>query len=189
MANIAFTAPPAASWRPLARVEAALAGALDAERGRWFYWLPVFFACGIGAYFALPFEPPLLAALAVLAGAAGVRVFLRRDLFAFLIGSALLAGACGFAIAKLRADFAAAPLIAKSVAVKLEGWVEKWEQTSPKRGRLTMLVRSAEGASRGSNPASRSHHGERRVRPADRRRNRCPRRAHAAPRTGRAARA
>ncbi len=154
MANIAFeeqwrvreAAAPRTRPGVGARLGAALVSALDQERGRWIYWLPVLFACGIGLYFTLPYEPPTLAAVGALIGASAMRVFLRRGFFAFLAGSMLLTMACGFAAAKFRSDFVAAPLIAKSTATKkLEGWVERWEQTSAKRGRLTLLVSSAEG--------------------------------------------
>ncbi len=153
MANIAFeelwrvrgAATPWGRPKVSARFGAALVNALDAERGRWFYWLPVLFACGIGFYFALPNEPSTAAAVAALIGAGAIRVFLRRELFAFLAGSMLLTIACGFAAAKFRSEFVAAPLILKSTATKkLEGWVERWEQTSVKRGRLTLLVFRAE---------------------------------------------
>ena len=36
-----------------------LRGALEAERDRWFLWLPLLFGVGIGLYFTLLFEPPL----------------------------------------------------------------------------------------------------------------------------------
>jgi len=66
----------------------------------------------------------------------------------------LLTVACGFAAAKFRSDFVAAPLILKSTSTKkLEGWVERWEQLSPKRGRLTLLVWKTEGVE----PAQQPH--------------------------------
>lgn len=45
--------------RALATAGRALATELDAEQGRWFLWIPVFFGAGVGAYFALPAEPDL----------------------------------------------------------------------------------------------------------------------------------
>jgi competence protein ComEC len=112
-----------------------LARQLDGEHGRWFLWLPVWFGAGIGVYFALPFEPPLIMALAALVFAAAVRVFIRASLAAFIIGSILLCMACGFAAIKLRCEWVAAPVLDRTVKVKiLEGWAELWEQQQPKRG-------------------------------------------------------
>ncbi|MDX2265698.1 MAG: ComEC/Rec2 family competence protein [Hyphomicrobiales bacterium] len=137
---------PAALHRRAQGWRAALTDALDAEAGRWFYWLPVAFAAGVGAYFTLPVEPHGGVAVAALMIAAAMRVVCRGELFAFLITSVILACACGFAAAKARTMWAAAPVIEKSVSTtKLSGWAEKWEQISPKRGRLTLLVADVEG--------------------------------------------
>lgn len=46
------------------RLPASLARTLAAERGRWMLWSPVGFGAGIGAYFALPFEPRPVSLLA-----------------------------------------------------------------------------------------------------------------------------
>ena len=52
---------------------AALEQALDAERGRWFLWLPVLFGLGIALYLGAPAEPPVLLA----AGTALLALVLR----------------------------------------------------------------------------------------------------------------
>src|ERR1043166_5020162 len=44
---------------------------------RWFLWLPVFFAAGIIAYFALSNEPQPRVAAALVLGAIGIRLVLR----------------------------------------------------------------------------------------------------------------
>ena len=50
-------------------VQRALAGGLaqrlEAERARWFVWLPVAFGIGIAGYFSMPTEPSLAATLAL----------------------------------------------------------------------------------------------------------------------------
>ncbi len=136
-----------------AGLSATLARTLDAERGRWFFWLPVWFGAGIGVYFALPFEPPLVMALAALVLAAALRVFIRTSLTAFIAGSILLAMACGFAAIKLRSEWVAAPVIDRTVRTKaLEGWVELWEQMHPKRGRVTLRVHRIEGLAPDATP-------------------------------------
>lgn len=45
------------------RALAPLLRRLEAERERWFFWVPVFLGMGIGLYFWLPHEPSLMAAL------------------------------------------------------------------------------------------------------------------------------
>src|SRR5438093_13483887 len=57
---------------------AATARALEAESDRWFLWLPVLFAGGIVAYFALSNEPdPRVAVALVLAAIGGLCLALR----------------------------------------------------------------------------------------------------------------
>lgn len=47
----------------LGRIRPALDRLLDGERDAFFYWTPVLFGAGIGIYFSLPFEPPILYSL------------------------------------------------------------------------------------------------------------------------------
>jgi competence protein ComEC len=130
----------------MAWASALLLAQLDRERGRWFFWIPVFFGAGIATYFALPEEPPLLLAVAGLMASLALRIFMRGSLLLFLLGSIVLAVACGFAAAKLRALWVAAPIVhAQTKTERLAGWVERWEQTSPKRGRATLRVISVDG--------------------------------------------
>ncbi|MGH7124343.1 MAG: hypothetical protein ACREFI_08235, partial [Stellaceae bacterium] len=49
----------------LAALVGASARALEAEQDRWFLWLPVLFAAGILAYFALADEPQSRLAVAL----------------------------------------------------------------------------------------------------------------------------
>ena len=51
---------------------AAVGRALAVESDRWFLWLPVFFAAGIIAYFALSNEPQPRVAAALVLGAIGI---------------------------------------------------------------------------------------------------------------------
>jgi competence protein ComEC len=100
------------------------------ERERWPLWLPVFLATGIGIYFALPFEPARLLVVCVALACVGCVVAYRhvanpalRALFA-----ALAALAFGFASAKARTEWVAAPVLQHRIGpVVLEGRVEAAE--------------------------------------------------------------
>lgn len=52
---------------------------LEAERERWFLWLPVLFATGIGIYFVLPFEPSIWVTLVLIELTLLVIWFSRRQ--------------------------------------------------------------------------------------------------------------
>ena len=61
-----------------ARLLAALAERLAAERNRHVLWLPVFFGAGIGVYFALRVEPPLWPGVVAAAAGAVVSLAMHR---------------------------------------------------------------------------------------------------------------
>ncbi len=88
-----------------------------ADRMRWPLWLPVALGMGIGAYFALPFEPPwpfavVAAGLTLTAGAASATV--QRT--ALRIGLAMLAAASlGFTVAKVRTEMVRAPVLSRQM--------------------------------------------------------------------------
>ena len=119
----------AAAWTPLAwRLPAGLGAMLEEERRRWLLWLPVALGSGIALLFALPREPPLWAGwLAAGAGLACVLVALRSWHGAASVGDALLlavAAACiGFALAQLRLNAVAAPILARAGVFAVEGRV------------------------------------------------------------------
>lgn len=71
------------------------------ERTRWFLWVPVFFAAGIGVYFALPSEPPLWTAAAPFALLPLLWLFRRRPVVRGVVLLLLLATA-GFADVQLK---------------------------------------------------------------------------------------
>jgi competence protein ComEC len=132
-------AVPAAGWAE--RLEAAL----DAERGRWFLWLPVCFGLGIAIYFTLPVEPPLIIALAgVLIGFA-IRLFCRLTTLRLIASSILLTTALGFLAIKLQALIVEAPVLERTKPfVEFEGWVEEAE-AQDKRTRLTIRLIGVRG--------------------------------------------
>ena len=96
---------PAWVLAPLRAIEGAggtLSALLDAEQGRWFLWLPVFFGAGIGLYFELFEEPDFSLSLGLFVAALALRMLAQRNLFAFLVTSVLLCVSAGFFAAKLR---------------------------------------------------------------------------------------
>ena len=118
------------------RFFAAISAGLVAQRGHLFPWVPVALACGIAAYFALPFEPlaPDYAALAlvalVLAGLARVVGPAFSPLCVALVLAALGAGLAG-----MRAHQVAGPKI-------------EFRYYGPVEGRIVGIDRSASDALR-----------------------------------------
>ncbi|MFO7477894.1 MAG: ComEC/Rec2 family competence protein, partial [Methyloceanibacter sp.] len=127
----------------LSALLAAAACALEAEQDRWFLWLPVLFAGGIVAYFALLDEPGARTPTALLLGAAGLCLFARHKPLGLCIGGAALAFATGFACAKLRTETVRAPVLATELRyVNVTGWVEAHTLRDKGRARLTLRVLS-----------------------------------------------
>src|SRR6202011_4489662 len=81
-----------------ARIVAAIAGRLAAERDRHLLWLPVFFGAGIGVYFALTVEPPLWPGLVLASAGATVSLAMRRHPAWCRTALALTVFAAGFAL-------------------------------------------------------------------------------------------
>ncbi len=97
------------------------------ERDRWPLWLPVFLGTGIGLYFALPVEPVPMVAVAVAVIGVGCVVFYRRAMHPALraLFAVMAALAFGFALAKARTEWVAAPVLQQRIGpVILEGRVE-----------------------------------------------------------------
>lgn len=100
------------------------------ERDRWPLWLPVAMGAGIATYFALPIEPPvswlaiaILAAVGSAFGARGSEHTLVRSALSLLAAASL-----GFAIAKERTEFVAAPILSHRVGpLGIDGRVEQAE--------------------------------------------------------------
>ena len=117
------------------------ARALEAQSDRWFLWIPVLFAGGILAYFALADEPDPRLAVALLLAAIGLCLAAKNAPLGLAIGGALLAFAFGFATAKLRTEMARAPVLAKELRyVAVTGFVEAHELRDKGRARLTLRV-------------------------------------------------
>jgi competence protein ComEC len=96
------------------------------ERVRWPLWLPVGLGTGIGLYFALPFEPSVT--IAVLSGGSAICFAMLAawsgSSFARAFLALLAAIAFGFAVAKARTEFVAAPVLTHKVGpAYIEGQV------------------------------------------------------------------
>jgi competence protein ComEC len=121
----------------------ASARTLEAEQDRWFLWLPVLFAGGIIAYFALADEPGPRLAAALLLGAIGLCLAFRHAPLGLCLGGALLAFASGFGAAKLRTELTRAPVLAHELRyVSTAGFIETHERRDKGRARLTLRVLS-----------------------------------------------
>ena len=110
------------AWRPSV--------ALLRERERWPLWLPVWLGAGTGLYFASPFEPPLAwADVAVLLSLACIFALpATQDVVLRISLAALAATALGFAIAKMRTEHVAAPILERRVGpIGIDGRVEQAE--------------------------------------------------------------
>jgi competence protein ComEC len=104
--------------------------ALRSERERWPLWFPVWLGAGIAFYFALPFEPPLVwTGICTLASASCMFALAGTNRAPIRIAfSALAAITLGFAIAKARTEFVAAPILEHRVGpIGIDGRVEQSE--------------------------------------------------------------
>ena len=97
------------------------------ERDRWFPWVVVSFAGGIGIYFALKSEPSAGFAILLACAGAGVAVAGTRatHLMVRFACALIAASAIGLAVAKLRTEIVTAPVIQRSTGpVTIEGRIE-----------------------------------------------------------------
>jgi competence protein ComEC len=126
---------------------------LELERDRWFLWVPVLFAGGIGIYFQLPAEPHWTLPLAGLLAAIALRLLLRRGVLAAVTTAVLLSFALGLVAAKARTEALRAPVIARPTAVvEITGHVERIEPRLPKGYRLTLRVIAIAGVPADATP-------------------------------------
>src|SRR6056297_2423687 len=114
------------------------AAVLLEQRGHLFPWTPVFLAAGIGFYFALRIEPPVL--LLWLCGALGL-LALVQNRAGPLWGPLLCAGALislGFALAGARAHQIAGPVLDFRYYGAVEGRIVKIDRSASDALRLTL---------------------------------------------------
>ncbi len=110
-----------------------------AQLDRLFLWVPVAFGLGAAVYLGLKDEPTLwpAAAAAIVLGIAATAVAWRAGPRALQAALVLAAVTCaGFAIAKLRSDHVAAPIVPSNIGVaEVEGYVvdiDSPSQTGPR---------------------------------------------------------
>jgi len=114
------------------------AGVLDRQRGHLFGWVPVAFAVGIGAYFALPDEPGYLFWAGFVAGAAGcLACAIWQGLRAPLL-IALTAAHLGFGAAAVRTHAVAAPVLGFRYYGPVEGRIVTIDRSASDKIRLTL---------------------------------------------------
>jgi len=113
----------------------------DIERGRFALWVPVLFASGIGVYFSLPSEPPMILAGAMVIIVVASRLVARDTAWGVLLSGLLCCMALGFFAAKLRTELVAAPALGKPMDyASITGWAEMWEDRTGQKNRLTIRV-------------------------------------------------
>ena len=103
---------------------------LREERDRWPLWLPVALGFGIAVYFALPTEPSdIWASAAALTALASIFVIRLTGRNPVRMGLSVLAAALfGFAIAKVRTELVAAPILSHRIGpLGIEGQIEQAE--------------------------------------------------------------
>ncbi len=124
----------------------ALAAALEAERHRWFLWVPVLVGVGIGGYFALPYEPGVWLAASILFACATLAWLVRDGTLAYAMTRALLATAIGFTVIAVRTEWVAAPVIERTIQrAEISGFVELVEVLAARGQRLTIRVTAIAG--------------------------------------------
>jgi competence protein ComEC len=138
-------AAEARRFAPAGEIGAGLIHRLEAEYDRWFLWLPVLFGAGIAAYFALPSEPSVGAAVLPVAAALALRLAGPRMGVAGLATGAVLAAALGLAAAKVRTEAVRAPVLqARTGLIDVYGHVELIEPRATGGQRLTLRVTAME---------------------------------------------
>ncbi len=125
------------------RIRAGLSNIAELERDRWLHWIIISFAIGIGIYFSLPFEPPLISAAALLLATAILYVVAPKNVPVLAVAGLSLAVISGTACAKFRTEWVRAPVLTKPIGpVRAQGFIEKREPRANNRVRLTLRVSS-----------------------------------------------
>jgi competence protein ComEC len=125
----------------LAPVEATLAGQIAQERPRFVNWLPVLFGLGIWGYFALGVEPSRAAAVLPLICGLVLARLTPTESHRHLFAMALIMAGAGFAVAKVRTERVAAPVLERPLrAVQITGILEQREPHAKRGERLTLRL-------------------------------------------------
>ncbi len=121
------------------------------ERDRYILWLPVFMSLGIGLYFLLPVEPPLIVPL-ILGAVIAAPAWLAPPNIRGLMVPALIAVWIGFLAGVVRTNLVAAPVLSRSIYADITGTVNWREPLQSGALRLVVDVRTIEGLRKGETP-------------------------------------
>lgn len=129
----------ASSVRVRLAATGSTAGTAKPNYGRRALWTPVYFAAGIGGYFALSAEPAIWLGAAVFLAAVTCVICLRKHRGnVFFAGLALMILSAGFSAAQIRSEAVSAPVLERETGpVRLSGRVVRVEP-SEKGYRLTL---------------------------------------------------
>ncbi len=132
-----------------------------AQRENWFLWLPVFFACGIAAYFSLSFEPQLILSTFIFLLCSAIYILLRPMKYKGAIGQAivyfwfiLLLIIAGFFSANLRSNNVNSPMLTKKIGpVNVIGEINAIEKLDEgKSSRVVLINLEIEGVEKENTP-------------------------------------
>ncbi|MEL7212245.1 MAG: ComEC/Rec2 family competence protein [Pseudomonadota bacterium] len=125
---------------PMHRLGAArIKAALEAQRGALFCWVPVAMGLGIGAYFALPFEPSgIMLTVSALIVAAGASIYWRTREGWGVLALAIALIALGLLIAALRAHSVSAPVLSYRYYGPVEGRIIAIDRSVSDKVRITL---------------------------------------------------
>ena len=174
--NLDLPLPRGSTWAALARrLARAVREPFLAERARWPLWLPVCLGAGIALHFALPAQPPLLAAS--VAGLAALALLLlatrlpRPADTRLALTVAVAAVSAGFALATYRTYTVAAPVLWREGTWTVEGRVAAVEPRQVDGERLLLTDLAVQRMAPESTPASvrvTVRKGSAGIRPGDR---------------------
>ncbi len=131
------------------------------QKENMFLWVPVFFALGVGLYFSLPFEPPLILCVFILLFWGAVHVLIRPLMYGGIIGKAIvyisliiLLFLSGMATSTLRNAVVNTTILDKKIGpVTVIGDIEYIEELGePKGSRITLSSLVIEGVDEGKTP-------------------------------------
>ena len=112
---------------------------VDAQRGRLFLWIPVFFGLGVGVFFALPLEPSVQALrLLCLVTTLGLLTLFKTPPRRAPLLIAALVVALGFLAAGLRTHMVSEPVLTFRYYGPVEGRVIKIDRSASDALRLTL---------------------------------------------------
>lgn len=112
---------------------------MAAERARWILWAPVLVGGGISIYFALPFEPPFIAGVALLAGTFLGCLLVRRATAGLPPMLAALCVAAGFAAIQTDTRLFGTVLLEKPLTVQMTGILVRVDG-SPEQGGVKLTI-------------------------------------------------